>query len=69
MFATPGKELTTYEQHRERLLRDCGKYVVIYGEVLAGPWERYSDALQKGYEQFGLAPFLIKRIERARHAA
>jgi hypothetical protein len=30
---------------------------------IAGIWETYEDALQAGYERFGLKPFLVKKIE------
>ena len=58
------KELATYERHREELvLANEGKFVLIHGDAVAGVWDTYKDALASGYSQFGLEPFLVKRIE------
>lgn len=41
-----------------------GKFAVIRGDDIQGPFESYEDALQAGYERHGLVPFLVKKIER-----
>jgi hypothetical protein len=56
-------ELKTYLEHRERLLEQEGKFVVIHGSEVAGVWDTYEDALKDGYQRFGLEPFLVKQIE------
>ncbi|MGH6677386.1 MAG: hypothetical protein ACREDL_00220 [Bradyrhizobium sp.] len=62
-------ELETYENHKQELLESSeGKFVVVHQIELAGVWDRYDDALQAGYERFGLSPFLVKRIERIERA-
>lgn len=40
-----------------------GKFVLIHGDELSGVWGTYEDALQAGYDKFGLSPFLVKRIQ------
>jgi hypothetical protein len=57
------KELATYEFHKGELLgAHDGKSVVIQGDVVAGVWDTYKDALEAGYGQFGLTPFLVRQI-------
>ncbi len=64
MSAALEKELAVYEQkHAELVNEAAGKFVVICGEEVSPPWETYSDALQSGYAQFGLRPFLVKKVE------
>lgn len=58
------QELATYHAHLIDLLADEGKFILVKGEEIAGPWESYEDALQAGYERFGLVPFLVKKIQR-----
>ena len=58
-------ELETYEREKERLLGESeGKYVLIRGEDVVGTWDTYEDAVKTGYSKFGLAPFLVKQIQR-----
>jgi hypothetical protein len=56
-------ELETYEQNKENLLGKEGKFVLIHGKEIAGLWDTYEDALQAGYQQFGMKPFLVKQIQ------
>ncbi|HUY91878.1 MAG TPA: hypothetical protein VMV10_24270 [Pirellulales bacterium] len=56
-------ELQTYEKHKESLLGKEGKYVLIHGTEIGGVWDTYEDALQAGYQKFGMAPFLVKQIQ------
>ena len=57
------KELQTYQQKRQELLANEGKFVLIHGDEVAGIWDTYEDALKLDYEKYGLKPFLVKRIE------
>ena len=41
-----------------------GKYAVIKGTDVQGPFDTYEDALGAGYGRHGLVPFLVKNIER-----
>jgi hypothetical protein len=57
------QELETYQNKLQELLAQEGKFVLIRGDEVAGCWETYEDALQAGYQRFGLESFLVKRIE------
>jgi hypothetical protein len=58
-------ELETYAERKPELLESSeGKFVVIQRASIAGVWDTYEEALRAGYEKFGLAPFLVKQIER-----
>ena len=57
------KELKTYSEKLSELLVNEGKYVLIHGEDIVGCFVAYEDAVNEGYEKFGLEPFLVKRIQ------
>jgi hypothetical protein len=58
------KELETYKQHKEELLAAHeNKFVVIHKDQIVIQ-NTYHEALQIGYEQFGLKPFLVKQITK-----
>ena len=57
------KELETYEKHRDQLLADEGKFVVIHQDSIFGIYTGYEDALKVGYEKCKLTPFLVKKIQ------
>jgi len=57
-------ELATYQKKRQELLVDEGKFVLIHGDDVAGVWNTYEDALNVGYDKYGLTPFMVKRIEQ-----
>jgi hypothetical protein len=59
------KELGVYKANLIDLLASAGKYVLIFGEQIGGIFEGYEDALQAGYDKYGLEPFLVKQISRA----
>jgi len=56
-------ELKTYEERKQTLLADEGKFVVIHGNEIIGIYATYEDALKVGYEKCKLAPFLVKKIQ------
>lgn len=60
--STLQKEISTYNRELSTLLVKAGKFVLIKGEIVEGIYDSYEDALSIGYERFGLAPFLVKRI-------
>jgi hypothetical protein len=41
-----------------------GKFVVIRGDEVDGPFDLWEDALKAGYGRHGLTPFLVQKIER-----
>jgi hypothetical protein len=57
------KELETYRSKLPELHEEQGKFALIQGELLAGVYGTYEDALKAGYEKFGLNPFLVKQIQ------
>lgn len=66
------REIETYRRKLAELLADKGKYVVIHGEEIAGVFDGYEDALSVGYDRYGSAAFLVRRIsetERVLHSS
>ena len=59
------KELEVYNDNLSNLLKDEGKYVLIYKEDIVGIYTAYDDALKAGYEKAKLDPFLVKKISGA----
>ncbi|MGC8638525.1 MAG: hypothetical protein ACP5XB_01460 [Isosphaeraceae bacterium] len=59
------KELATYNENLIDLLAHEGKYVLVRGVTIRGPFDTYENALAAGYEEFGLDPFLVKQIHKA----
>jgi hypothetical protein len=61
-------EMQVYRLHLLDLLGvnniNEGKYTVISGDRIRGPFETYESALDFGYSHYGLTPFLVKKIER-----
>jgi hypothetical protein len=57
-------ELATYQAHLPELLTSEGKYALIHGQDVAGCFDSYEDALAARYDQFGLVPFLVKKVQR-----
>jgi hypothetical protein len=56
-------EIATYQQHRSRLVAEAeGKYVLIHDSDVVGTYDTYEDALNTGYKQFGLGPFMVQQI-------
>lgn len=56
------EELATYEQLLPSLSADEGRFAVIAGKKLLGVYSAYEDALEVGYKECGLDPFLVKEI-------
>lgn len=56
------QELATYRAHLAEWLVHEGKYVVVRGDEIDGPFDEYVDALQAGFAMYGLEPFLVQQI-------
>ena len=53
-----------FSEHREALMRQYpGRFVVIKGEEVFGPFDGIEDAMKAAAMQFGLAPALIRRTD------
>ena len=57
------RESATYGEKLPELLKHEGRYVLIHAADVIGPFASYEDALRRGYREFGLQPFLVKRIQ------
>jgi hypothetical protein len=40
----------------------AGKFVLIKDDAIVGTFETFNDAVNRGYEEFGNVPFLVKEI-------
>jgi hypothetical protein len=56
------KELETYNRLKQQFIADEGRFVLICGDAVDSIWDTYDDALRVGYQKFGLAPFMVKKI-------
>ena len=57
------QELSFYEAHKGRLLREAeGKFVLVHGEEILGIFESEEEAISQGYQELGNVPFLVKQI-------
>ena len=56
-------EPKVYEASLQNLLGTAeGKFVLIHGDEIAGPFDNQMDAIAAGYAKFGNVPFLVKQI-------
>jgi hypothetical protein len=60
---TLDQELQTYRKALPKLLPQEGKFALVHGTEIAGTYGTYEDALQAGYDRFGLEPFLVKQVQ------
>jgi hypothetical protein len=57
------RERKAYETRKNELLESMpGKFVVLVGGQMIGPFSTEDEAERAGYETFGLGPLYIKRI-------
>lgn len=62
-------ELATYKKMLPSLMKDEGKFALIFKTDLLGVFSTYEDALRAGYERAKLEPFLVKKISGAEAVA
>lgn len=55
-------ERRVYEDHLPEFLDSVGKFVLIFGGEIGGPFDTYAEALEAGYAKYGERPFLVKEI-------
>jgi hypothetical protein len=60
------RELAAYQRELERLIQEGegGRFALIYGDEVVSVWDTYRDAIQTGYDRFGLQPFMVKQIRQ-----
>ena len=56
------QEMSTYKANLNEWKEHAGEFVLIQGDEVCGFFTSYVDALQRGYEKFGLTPFLVKQV-------
>lgn len=57
------KEIATFEKYRHDLVAcSKGKFVLIKDEAIIGVYDSQMDAIEAGYNELGLVPFLTKLI-------
>src|SRR5438132_1197411 len=59
-------EINTYMREVPQLLRDGhdGRFALISGDQLIGLWDTHADAMQAGYDQFGVdGRFIAQKID------
>jgi hypothetical protein len=56
------QELAVYHANLIELLPYAGRFVVIRGQEIQGPFNSPEHAWQTGHRQYGRAPFLVKQI-------
>lgn len=56
------RELAAYERLLPKLAADEGRYALIADDRLLGVYGASLDALEAGYRERGLSPFLVKQI-------
>lgn len=59
------REYEAYKRELPRLLEqgENGRFALIRGDAVISVWDTYRDAIQTGYDHFGLQPFMVKRVE------
>jgi hypothetical protein len=57
------KEIEIYRTKLPEWSAEEGKFVLIHGEDVVDIFTSYEDALKRGYQDFGLEPFLVKQIQ------
>jgi hypothetical protein len=64
MAFTKQREWAAYQRELPGLLAAGheGKYVLIRGDDLEGVFDTQEDALNAGYDKFGLTPFFVHQI-------
>ena len=60
-------QLSTFARRQPELLQagHRGKWVLIYGDSVAGVYESRHQGLRRGYQQFGNVPFLVREVREA----
>ena len=58
------KELATYRAALPNWADQEGRWALILGEEIAGVFDDFADAIDHGYEKYGLAHFMVKEIHQ-----
>lgn len=56
-------EIKYFDQNRQEWFKHhAGKIALVYKTTIYGFYDNYENALQAGYDQLGLVPFLLKEV-------
>ncbi len=58
------KELATYRAALPGWVEQEGKWTLILGDEIAGIFDTREEAIDLGYDKYGLAQFMIKQIHQ-----
>jgi hypothetical protein len=65
MMSVLERDFAAFLRELPQLLQDGenrGKYALVHGEQVDSIWSTIDEALQAGYDRFGIEPFLVKEI-------
>ena len=62
------REVATLQHHEATISKNVGKFVLIQGDSVVDYFGSYRDAIHRGYEQFGLDPFLVRPVKHVQTA-
>jgi hypothetical protein len=64
-------EIATFQRELPRLLSagEQRRWALVHGDEVAGIWDTFADAVEAGYDRFGLDPFLVQQVASEEHAA
>jgi len=59
------QELVTFQQELATMLSKGwqGKYVLIRGSDVDGPWPTENEAYREGRRRFGMTPFMVRQVQ------
>jgi hypothetical protein len=57
-------EVRTLRENHAEIIRNVGKFVLIHGSSIVDYFKSYREALNAGYEQFGLQEFLVRFVKK-----
>jgi len=58
------RELETYRKALPDWIEQEGKWTLILGEEIGGIFDDFAQAIDAGYEKYGLQQFLVKEIHQ-----
>lgn len=58
------KELEAYRKALPDWVEEEGRWTLILGDEIAGVFPGFAEAIDAGYEKYGLAHFMVKQIHQ-----
>ena len=66
--ATLAEECSVYDRMLPKWREREGQFVLISDSQVVGFFDEYVQAVRAGYQQFGIAPFLVEQVRSPRQA-